>query len=172
MHAYTQTINLVRTSLHQRSIVTSVAFGAHPTSDASQIALKRAFAPVYRPLGAVFSVFVRPESLNPGFTPHSWPRPNPSSAAALCTTWKPSAPIGLTPLYSNPIKPRTTAASAFIPPNSPSSPSWTRSSIPTPPVAVRSTRSCPTTTACPVIRTSIRTPAPTAKPVPAGPAMS
>jgi len=53
-------------------MVTSVAFGAHPTSDASQIGLNRAFARVDRPLGAVFSVFVRPESLNPGTTWTDW----------------------------------------------------------------------------------------------------
>jgi hypothetical protein len=47
-------------------MVTSIAFGAHPTSDASRIGLNRAFARVYRPLGAVLSVFARPESLNPG----------------------------------------------------------------------------------------------------------
>jgi hypothetical protein len=46
--------------------VIPVAFGVHPMSDASQIALNRAFARVYQPLGAVFSVFIRAQSLNPG----------------------------------------------------------------------------------------------------------
>jgi hypothetical protein len=50
----------------QRSMVTSVPLGAHPTSDASPMDLNTAFAPVDWPLDAVFSVFLCPESLNPG----------------------------------------------------------------------------------------------------------
>jgi len=49
-------------------MVISVAFGVHPTSDTYQIDLNSAFARVYRPVGAVFSVLIRPESLNPGWS--------------------------------------------------------------------------------------------------------